>query len=373
MRAAAALLREAAASDRSQPVTSVLTIAMVAGMCAAVLLTTGRTVAAEQAVLAEIDAAGTRSIVVRAADGELTVGLLGRLQAVAGIESATGFGPITDARNAAVPGGTPVPVRRGYGTLGDRRLLAPRSTDPVVGEVALASPAGTRALGLRDGTGAAVTDDGREVVITGGLAVPPHLRFLEPLVVIPTSTPAAPAGRSPHDPLAVLVVLAASPPEVAAVEAVVRSLLPSAEPGAVTVETSVELAAIRSAVGGELGSHGRATVLGILVVAAALVAVNLLALVTMRRKDFGRRRALGATQPLIIALLLTQVTLLASAGAALGAVGSVLGLAVAGDPQPGAEFTLAVAVAGVLTVLLAALPPAVVAARRDPLHELRVP
>src|SRR5690606_12673239 len=53
-----ALLREAIASARGQPVASLLTVAMVAGMCTAVLLTTGRTVAAEQAVLAELDAAG---------------------------------------------------------------------------------------------------------------------------------------------------------------------------------------------------------------------------------------------------------------------------------------------------------------------------
>ncbi len=61
-----AIIREAMASARSQPVASVVSIIMVAGMCATVLLTTGRTAGAEQAVVASIDSAGTRAVVVRA-------------------------------------------------------------------------------------------------------------------------------------------------------------------------------------------------------------------------------------------------------------------------------------------------------------------
>lgn len=41
-----AVVREALASARSQPVASVMSIVMVVGMCATVLLTTGRTVGA---------------------------------------------------------------------------------------------------------------------------------------------------------------------------------------------------------------------------------------------------------------------------------------------------------------------------------------
>lgn len=366
-----ALLREALASARSQPVASLLTIAMVAGMCVTVLLTTGRTVAAEQAVLAQIDAAGTRTIVVRASDSAgMTVALLDRLRAVAEIESVTGLGPIVDARNATIPGGTRVAIRNGYGSIGGQPLLVDPSphTDTV-----LASSAATRTLGLCDGTGGLLTDHGQHLVVAGRLQVPPHLAFLEPLVLVPSSTTDTPAGDSPDDPLAVVVVLADQPSHVAAVEDTVRGLIDPIDPTAVTIETSTELAAIRAAVSGELGSYGRSAILGILAVSAVLVAVNLLALVMMRRKDFGRRRALGATQSLIISLLLAQVVLLAAAGAALGTTASLVGLAATGNPLPGAEFAGAVAVSGILIAALAALAPAVVAARRDPLHELRVP
>lgn len=359
-----AMLREAVAAARSQAVPSLLTVAMVAGMCIAALLTTGRTVAAEQAVLAEVDAAGTRSIVVRAREeAGLTVALRDRLTTVDGVEAATGFGPIVDARNAAVPGAPPVALRHAYG-LAD----ASSTTDlAATSETAAASAAAARAVGFYHGTGVLATDDGHEVLVTGDMTVPPHLRFLEPLLVIPSGE------ADPAEPLTLLVVLARTPPEVAAVEEVVRGLLPTTAPGEITVETSAELAAVRAAVGGELGSHGRSTVLGILALSSILVAVNLLALVTMRRKDFGRRRALGATKPLIVTLLLTQVVLLASAGAAIGAAATITGLALAGDPLPGLPFTVAVAVAAVLAAALAALAPAMLAARRDPLHELRVP
>ena len=60
------LIREAIATARSQPVASALTVFMVAGMILAVMLTTGRTVGAEQEVLGSIDSAGTRSITIRA-------------------------------------------------------------------------------------------------------------------------------------------------------------------------------------------------------------------------------------------------------------------------------------------------------------------
>ena len=111
----------------------------------------------------------------------------------------------------------------------------------------------------------------------------------------------------------------------------------------------------------------------ILLVSAALVAVNLFALVTMRRKDFGRRRALGASRGLIVALLLAQVLLLAVLGSVLGLGIAYIALNLSGEPQAGVEFAMAVAIAGILAAALAALPPALVAARRDPLHELRVP
>lgn len=97
-----AVVRESMASARSQPVASVVSIIMVAGMCATVLLTTGRTVGAEQAVLGSIDSAGTRAVVVRAeADAGLNTAVLDRLANLDGIEWAGAFGAAQDVQNTA--------------------------------------------------------------------------------------------------------------------------------------------------------------------------------------------------------------------------------------------------------------------------------
>jgi putative ABC transport system permease protein len=369
---AAASLRECVASAASQRVTSAVTIVLVAGMCVAALLTTGRTVAAEQAVLARIDDAGTRSIVVRSDPAAgVTAGLLDQLAAFDGVATAAGFGPITDVRNAAVDGGPPVPVRNGYGEVGGRRLAADAAA-AYVGVKAIASRAGAEALRLHDHTGTALSADGETFIVDETLTVPAHLAFLEPLVLVPSS-PSSPATAQPEDPLAVLVVLARAPHAVAGVEAALRELLAHIPPDQMAIETSADLAAIRAAVRGELGTYSRATVLGILAISGVLVAVTLFALVTLRRKDFGRRRALGATRGTIVGLLLVQVVLLALAGTALGIGGSLAALSAGGDPLPGWDFTAAIAVDGIITAMLAAVAPAIFASRRDPLHELRVP
>ncbi len=357
-----ALFREAVAAARGQSVSSVITIVMVAGMCLTVLVTTGRTAAAEAAALEAVDDAGTRTIVVRASDRTgLTTDVLYRLEPVSGISSVTGFGPITDYRNVAIDGGPKVGGRAVYGQLDD--VVTPVSGSD---RVAMASPDAGRALGLVDKTGTVVDADGRQLTVVGDIRVPDHLRFLEPLLV-------QPSDAEVEAPLTMLVVLAEDPGQVDALTDVVSGLLGDIDRSDVTMETSAALADIRAAVAGTLGDHGHATVLGILAVSAALVGVNLLGLVIMRRKDFGRRRALGARRSLIVALLLLQVGVTSTVGAALGSCLTMLGLVVTSTPLPDTSFVVAVATLAVLTALIAALPPAVLAARRDPLRELRVP
>jgi putative ABC transport system permease protein len=196
---------------------------------------------------------------------------------------------------------------------------------------------------------------------------------MDPVVIVPSSTAESLAGRHPDAPLALLVILAEKPGYVAVLTEVIQSLLADADREFVTVETSAQFAAIRSAVAGELGQYGHETILGILAVSAFVVGVNLLALVMMRRKDFGRRRALGARRGMIIGLLLCQVGITAGLGALIGSVTTAAGLAAMGYSLPGAGYIGAVAVLAILSALAAAVPPALYAASRDPLHELRVP
>lgn len=361
-----AILREALATATAQPVASIVSIVMVAGMCATVLLTTGRTVGAEQAVLGSIDSAGTRSIIVRAqTDAGLDTSVLDRLAHVHGIEWAAAFGPAQDATNAAIPDGQRVPVRTAWGD--HLTALGIPPSQPSNGPTGWASAEALTQLGMTAPVGGLSSRNGLDIAVVGQVAVPDYLAFLEPVVLAPQLAAPTPAEVS------VLVVIAERPDLVAPIAQTVLSVLAVDDPTKATLSTSEDLANLRALVQGQLGSFGRNLVLVIFLVTALLVATILYGLVMLRRKDFGRRRALGASQSLIVGLLLTQMAALSGAGALLGILGATLALLITDDPLPGPGFIAAVGLLALLVGLAAATVPALTAARRDPLTELRVP
>ena len=359
------MLREALVAARAQPVASVVSIIMIAGMCATVLLTTGRTVGAEHAVLGSIDSAGTRAIVIRAdTDAGLDATVLNRIAHLDGITWSGAFGLATDVTNAAYPGGTRVPLRLAWGD--DLSLLGLPPGQPAVERSAWASPVAMDQLGMPDDAGGVTTTDGSDYAIVGRMQVPDYLAFLEPALLSPQ-----PVG-SPGA-VSLLVVIAARPDLVAPVSEAVQSVLAVDDPSKVRISTSQSLADLRALVQGQLGSYGRDLVVVIFGLTAVLVAVILYGLAMLRRKDFGRRRALGASQGLIVALQLSQMAMLALAGAVLGSVVALLALVATGDPLPGIEFVAGVALLATGVGVVGALLPALAAANRDPVTELRVP
>lgn len=359
------LLREAAASARSQPIVSTVTVLVVAAMILAVMLTTGRTVGAEQEVLGSIDSAGTRSMTVRAEAGSgVTSSVLERIAAIEGIAWAAAFSVATDATNAAFPDGTKVPLRHAYGDQFARLGVAEPS--PIPGGIAWASDAALQRLGLPDRTGSITSSDGRSYSVGGRIQVPDFLQALEPVLLVPQQ------ARG-DEPISTLIVIADTPELVAPVSDAVVSVIAADDPTKVTVETSQALAALRGVIEGQLGSFSRGLVIALLSLTGALVAVLLLGLVMMRRKDFGRRRALGAGRALIVRLLILQTSLLALIGIVTGSVASAILLWTSGDPWPGGTFVLALGVLTLTTAVGAAIIPAVIASNREPIRELRVP
>ncbi len=360
------VIREATASARSQPVASIVTIMMVVGMVLAVMLTTGRTVGAEQQVLGSIDSAGTRSIVVRADAGAgVTSSVLDRIDRIEGIEWSAGFSSAVDATNSAIVDGVRVPVRFAYGDQLDR--LGVPEDSPIPGGLAWASGPALEQLGMPDRSGGITLTSGASYGIGGRLDVPDFLRPLEPVVLVPQPE------ASGDEAIGVLVIIAESPELVSPVSKAALSVLAAADPTKVTVQTSEALAQLRGLIEGQLGSFSRGLVLALLALTGMLVAILLYGLVMMRRKDFGRRRALGASRALIIGLLLTQTVILAAVGIVIGTIVSFLVLAATGDPWPGFTFTVALGVLTMVTALIAALVPATIASRREPIRELRVP
>lgn len=107
----------------------------------------------------------------------------------------------------------------------------------------------------------------------------------------------------------------------------------------------------------------------VLGVGLVIVSVSTYGAVAGRRRDFGRRRALGASRSAIVVLVLVQTAVVACAGAALG-VGVGLW---ATWSLPSATLVTGVALRAVLVALLGAVPPALIAALRDPVRILRVP
>lgn len=360
------VVREAAASARSQPVASLVTMLMVVGMVLTVMLTTGRTVGAEQQVLGSIDDAGTRSIMVRAdASAGVTSSVLDRIAGITGIEWAGGFSNAIDATNVDVPEGVRVPVRYAYGDHLSRLGIPEHS--PAPGGLAWASEAALIQLGMPDASGGIALTNGASYGVVGRIAVPDDLAGFEPVVLVPQPE------STGEESIGVLVVIAESPELVSSVSGAVLSVLAADDMSKVTVRTSAALAELRGLIEGQLGSFSRGLVLALLVLTGALVAILLYGLVMMRRKDFGRRRALGASRGLIIGLLLAQTGMLAVVGITTGLVLSAVILIASGDPWPGAAFTGALAILTLLTALIAALLPAVIASRREPIRELRVP
>jgi putative ABC transport system permease protein len=197
---------------------------------------------------------------------------------------------------------------------------------------------------------------------------PDYLNFLEPLLLVPHEL-----DTDNPQPVAIIVVIAARPDLVSPVSDTVLSVLAANDVTKVKLTTSESLAELRALIEGQLGSFGRNLVIIIFALTAVLVAAILYGLVMLRRKDFGRRRALGASKSLIVALLLSQIAALSIVGAIVGSVAASIALAASGDPLPGIEFVASVDLLAVAVGVIAALVPAVAAARRDPLTELRVP
>lgn len=360
-----AWLREVIASSRAQRVTSAVTLLFVLGSTTAVLVTAGRAEGSQAAILAEVDAVGTRTLTVRVspAQDEFTADLVDRLAAYGDvIDRVTGFGPVTDV--VATAGGTPVAMRTVYGPLGEQALAPLGSVQGV--PQALATADAMSALGLLSGRGTVYDAEGRETLITGEVTMPDDLASLSPAVLVPGHT-------GTKEPLVMITVVAHRPADLPLVTTLVTDALGDIDPSTVTIETSQQLAELRAVLEGKLTRQGHTVVLGILVGSALVIMINVWSLALTRRKDFGRRRALGATRAMILGLLTGQVAVLASIGALVGVgVGAVV-LAAAGDPLPPVEYLLAVATAFVLAAVVTAFVPALWAANRDPLTELRVP
>lgn len=359
-----ALLREAVATVRASRVPSVLVAVLVAVMCAATLGTVGRTVAAERQVQERMDAAGSRVIVLRDLRGAdlFPAAVVDAAAHLSVTERAVGLSLPVDVVNGAIGrGSTQVAAWR---VIGDVSAVADLGVGrwPRPGE-ALVSDTARERLGLAQTYGW-VTSGTDQVPVVGTYTVRAPFTDQAGGVLI---------AAQPADRAVTMHVLAASAPQAPAAEATVVGLLgPSVSAQDLAVESPASLAQLQQSVARELGGANRSLVLGMMGAGALLVAIIVLADVLVRRKDLGRRRALGATRATIIALVVTRTAIPALLGALAG-TGIGLWTATRLNAAPGAAFTVAIAVLAVNAAIASSVLPAAYAASRDPVEVLRTP
>lgn len=343
-------------------------VALLAGvMCLATILTVGRSVSAEREVAARLDGAGSRVLVIGDAKqaGIITDTTVTATSALSVVDRSMGLTLPVDVTNGVIgAGGTKVPA---WLLVGDPRSAATLTGGrwPKPGE-AIASASARQRLGLADGIGwvttGASTGTAQFPIVGTFTARAPFDKLTEGVIV------AAPAGTNPAE----LSVIATRADEARTVQALVIGLIKPADNSDITVQSPVSLAEIQAQVGADFGSFGRNILYGVLGAGALLIAIVVLADVLIRRKDLGRRRALGATRSVITALVMLRTAIPALIGAALGA-GLGFYLTTRWHVAPPPTFAIATAVLATITSAASAILPAVFAARRDPVAVLRTP
>ncbi|WP_296137590.1 ABC transporter permease [uncultured Tessaracoccus sp.] len=360
------LLREALATTWANKVPSALVTVLVALMVGATIGTVGRTAAAEQELATRLDDAGSRVLTVTdaRAKGLLPPDVVLASSALSITERAVGQVLAKDVVAGHVGrGGERVPA---WGVVGDVEdaVTITAGRRPRVGEALVSGPAMTT-LGLDTPYGWVVdaAPSGTEEHAVVGSFTPraPFDEFAAGVIYV--------AGDRDSTTLSVVVD---DPAHASAAEDVVLGLVAPETMSDVQVTSPVDIATLRAQVVGDFGRFGRTLLLGVLAGGALLIAVVVLADALVRRKDLGRRRALGATRGTIIALVTTRTLLPALVGAAAG-MGGGWALTARLGASPPLEFMVAVAVLAVLTATVSAIPPASFAAWRDPVQVLRTP
>lgn len=330
----------------------------------AIFATTGQAVAGQLRTLDRLNAPEGRLVTLTDATG--SAGLDARsvttIESIPGVEWALGVGPAVDVTNATLRGSGSAPARLIYGN--PPPVLRMSTTRPPGPGDALASAERLTDLGLLDGIGP-VTGGGIEALVIGSFTAQPPLTRLQDEVLV--------HSPDPNGPLLKLYVSVEDVNLLANIAPALRSVTTSADPAQLVIETSPELTRLSADLTIEMARQARSTLLGLLGTVSLLVSALQFGRVSSASRDIGRRRALGASRSLVIAQILVNGLLTGLTGAALGAAaGLILNGLVAGT-LPGPTFTLAVITLVTLASVLAAVPPAIRAARIDPVRILRVP
>ena len=361
---------EAVACARTQRLTSLLLALIAGGATLFVLLTAGRAASIQNELLSRLDQMGTRSITVFIGEGDLYVeaSIVDLVASYDHVEAAIGFGKVRDVRASLIERGPVVSAREVYGEPAKEWASAIDSAARFSGasDIAVWTGDALPIVGIHQGKGSLTDDKGDEIWAEKRVDLPPQLAYLGDAVLIPIADSGDQNLRS-------LVVTVDEPQNVEGIEASLRALLSELPAEQVTVSTAQELLEARNVIDGGLGAANRNLVLGAFVASFVASGIIVWTLVLLRRRDFGRRRALGASRTMVVAIVEIQVGCVVFLGAICGAFAGVASAYATDMPIPPFDFCIAVPLGLWLGSLIVCTFPALWASRRDPLGELRVP
>lgn len=363
---AANFSRELVSVFRAKWMLSSFVALAVAAAMVLTILSAGRGAALSSKVQGQLASVEARAIQVQAAPSDgIRATLLDSLRDVSGVEWAIGMGASVDVENAALVGGASAP-RRTLWAADWRKTGLPAPTELTDGALAWADSKTLRSLGMASFPAVSRSNDGHRLAVAGEGRVAPSLAPFIRGVIVPASS------EDDSEAVTSVIVLASEPEGVRPLLHMIRDELPAGS-STIRIRTSEELVDASAGVRAVLDDFGRATLLGSIVGAGLLIAALQAGMILLQRRDYGRRRALGATRTQIAAIVVGGVVLAASIGVLIGSTVGVTALLVQGAVVPSPQL---IAAAGVLLVTVAAtlgLLPAAIAAMMDPATEMRVP
>lgn len=343
--------------------TTIVLMLVTLAMVATTMLTAGRAAAAEQGVLDAVDGAGPRLITVSVSEPSPGVDAAGlqRLSSVDGVEWLLGLGAARDVRSI---GSSRVNVAA-------RNILTPLPPEVVVEPGRLPRAGETivgtrpqRMLQLLEPAGA-LLDDGSARAVVGGFTSYGVIADLDRLALV------QPVDQGTEH-ATLVYLLAREATDVERIVAAVR-VLAGVSPDNLAVQTAPELVELGQVLSGQLGNLSRQLALGAIAIGLVLVALTMTLALGARRRDYGRRRALGASRSALVVLTLAEAAIPVLLGVLFGVPLGLLAIRLWVGTLPPAGFVAAAAVLVAITGVVAPLPPAVAAALADPMRILRVP
>ena len=194
-------------------------------------------------------------------------------------------------------------------------------------------------------------------------------RALSPYNELDAGVVVVPVEREAVRTLDMVVVSARSAAET---ETAVLEILNAAGASGLSVESPASLASVQQDVMAGLVRYNKSLLLTVLSAGGLLIAIVALGNVLMQRTDLGRRRAIGASGKFIVSLVVLRTGMAAAIGASAALVAGML-IEALWMNRLETEFILGTCVLAIYTGALAAIPPALVAARQDPLRVIRTP